>query len=82
MGKNISKSLKCGQKLLDHVKQAAEDAFKTSSKRVIQNKAETTGHLTGNKTADKITRFWKTSPNLIQKRTKRKYLEKNIYHQD
>ena len=57
MGKNISKSLKCGQKLLDHVKQAAEDAFKTSSKRVIQNKAETTGHLTGNKTADKITRF-------------------------
>ena len=57
MGKNISKSLKCGQKLLDHVKQAAADAFKTSSKRVIQNTAETTGHLIGNKTADKITRF-------------------------
>ena len=82
MGKNISKSLKCGQKLLDHVKQAAADAFKTSSKRVIQNKAETTGHLIGNKTADKITRFWKTSPNITQKQIKKKHLEKNIYHQN
>ena len=57
MGKNISKSLKCGQKVPDHVKQAEAHAFKTSSKRIIQNTAETTGHLIGNKTADKITRF-------------------------
>ena len=57
MGKNISKRLKCGQKLPDHVKQAEAHAFKTSSKRVIQNTADTTGHLIGNKTADKITRF-------------------------
>ena len=35
IGKNISKSLntKCSQKLLDHAKQFATDAFKTSSKK-------------------------------------------------
>ena len=38
IGKNISKTLnsKYGQKLLDHVKRSATDAFKTSLKRVIQ----------------------------------------------
>ena len=38
MGKNINKSLnsKYSQNLLDHAKQSATDAFKTSSKRVIQ----------------------------------------------
>ena len=36
IGKNISKSLKYSQKLLDHAKQSAPDALKTSSKRVIQ----------------------------------------------
>ena len=30
-------------------------AIKTASKRVIQKTAETNGHLTGNKIADKIT---------------------------
>ena len=37
--KNISKRLsgKYSQKLFDHAKQSAADAFKTSSKRVIQN---------------------------------------------
>ena len=48
-GKNISKSLsgKYGpcklamrQKLLDHAKQSATNAIKTSSKRVIQKTAE------------------------------------------
>ena len=36
--KNISKILsgKCRQKLLDHAKQSAKDALKSSSKRVIQ----------------------------------------------
>ena len=36
IGKNISKSLntKCSQKLLDHAKQFAADAFKTSSKKI------------------------------------------------
>ena len=39
IGKNISKSLigKYSQKLLDHAKQSATGALKTSSKRVIQN---------------------------------------------
>ena len=38
IGKNISKSLnsKSNQKPLDHAKQSAADAFKTSSKRDIQ----------------------------------------------
>ena len=42
VGKNISKSLsgKYSQKLIDHVKQSATDAFKTSSKGVIQKPAE------------------------------------------
>ena len=40
----------------------ATDGFKTSSKRVIQKIAETTGDLIGNKIADKIRRALKTSP--------------------
>ena len=41
---------------LDHPKQSEANAFKTSSKRVIQKKkAEATGDLIGNKFADKIT---------------------------
>ena len=41
IGKNISESLnsKYCQKLLDHAKQSATDALKTSSKRVIQKTA-------------------------------------------
>ena len=47
MGKSISKSLssKDSQKLLDHAKQSATDALKTSSKRVIQETAEATGDI-------------------------------------
>ena len=50
---NISKNLsgKYNQKLLDHAKQSETDAFKTSSKRVIQKPAEETGDLVGNKIA-------------------------------
>ena len=53
IGKNINKSLNCkyNQKLLDHAKQSATDAFKTSSKRVMQKTAETTSDLIGNKLA-------------------------------
>ena len=49
---NISKSWnsKYSQKLLDHAKQSATDAFKTS-KRVIQT-AEATSDLIENKIAD------------------------------
>ena len=42
IGKHIGKNLRgiYSWKLLDHVKQSAADAFRTSSKRVIQNSAE------------------------------------------
>ena len=56
IGKNNSKNL-CGkynQESLDHGKQSATDAFKTSSKRVIQKTAEKTGDLFGKKIANKI----------------------------
>ena len=47
IGKNIIKSLKSkySQKFIDHAEQSATDAFKTSSKRVIQKKAEATADL-------------------------------------
>ena len=58
IGKNISKNLsgKYSQKRLDHAKQSAADILKTSSKRVIQKKAEATGDLIDNKIADNITK--------------------------
>ena len=64
IGKNRSKSLNSqySQKLLDHAKQSATDAFKPFSKRVIQKIAETTGDLIGNKITDKITRVSRTLP--------------------
>ena len=52
---------KYSQKLLDYVKQSVTDALKTSSKRVIQKTAETTGDLIDNKIANKITRVSKNS---------------------
>ena len=64
IGKNISKSLKgkyspgvlvMRQKLLDHAKQSATDAFKTASKRAIQKTVEATSDLIGDKIANKIT---------------------------
>ena len=39
---------------LDHAKQSATDAPKTTSKKVIQKKVEATGDLICNKTTDKI----------------------------
>ena len=42
-------------KLLDSAKKSATDAIKTASKRAIQETAEATSELIGNKTADKIT---------------------------
>ena len=64
IGKNTSKSLdsKYSQKRLDHAKESATDAFKTSSKRVIQKRVEATSDLIGNRFAHKITRVSKTSP--------------------
>ena len=66
IGKNINKSLSgkyspgilaACQKLFDHAKESATDALKTSSKRVIQETAEATGDMTGNKIVKKITKI-------------------------
>ena len=56
IGKNISKILagKYSQKVLHHAKQSANDAFKTTSKRVFQKTVEAIGDLIGNKIADRI----------------------------
>ena len=88
-GKNISKSLssKYSHKLLDHAKQCATDALKSVSKRAIQEIAEATGDLIGNKIADKIVRASKTSPqnNLVNNKEeilREKYIspeERQIY---
>ena len=63
MGNSISKNLsgKYSQTLLDHLTQSATDAFKTSSKRVIQKTVEATGDLTGIKIANKIMEVSKNS---------------------
>ena len=55
--KNIGKtsSSKYSQKIIDHAKQSATDAFKTTSKREIQKTAEATGDLIRNKIANKGT---------------------------
>ena len=52
MGKTLSN--KCSQKILDTFNKSTTDAIKTASKRAIQEAAEATGDLTGNKIADKI----------------------------
>ena len=63
-GKNRSENVsnKYSHKGLDHTKQSATDALKTTSKRAIQETAEATCDLIGNKIADKITRVSKASP--------------------
>ena len=64
MSKNDGKKLsrKCSQKFLDHAKESASNAVKTTSKQGIQKKAEATGDLIDNKIADKITKVSRTSP--------------------
>ena len=64
IGKNSSKSLssKYSQKFLDNAKQFAAEALKTSSKIAIQETAEASGDLIGNKIADRITKVSTTSP--------------------
>ena len=59
ISRNISKNLrgKYSQKPVDHAKQSAADALKTTSKIVIQKTAGATGDLIGNKVADKITKI-------------------------
>ena len=52
---------KNSEKLLDHAKQSATDAFKTASKRANQKTPEATGDLIGNKIANRITKVSKNS---------------------
>ena len=52
---------KYSQKLVDTAKKSATDAIRTASKRAIQNTAEATGDLFGNKIADKVTSASKKS---------------------
>ena len=54
--KNKGKSLsdKYSQKLRNPAKQSATNTLKTTSKRAIQQTAEATGDLNGNKIADEI----------------------------
>ena len=62
-GKNITKNVsgKYSQERLDHAKQSATDALKTTSKRVIQKTEEVAGDLIGSKTADKIIKVSRNS---------------------
>ena len=46
---------KYGKRLMDTATKTGIDAEKTASKRVVQQSAEATGDLIGNKIADKIT---------------------------
>ena len=58
------------------LKKSATDALKTSSKRVIQKTAETTGDLIGNRIANIITKVLKNSQqNNSETVTKKNYKE-------
>ena len=59
-GKNLS--YKYSQTLLDSAKKSITDAINIASKRAIQETAEASGDLIGNKIADKITSVSKKSP--------------------
>ena len=50
---------KYGKKLIDTATKARIDAAKSASKRVVQRNAKATGHLIGNKVADKLSSFTK-----------------------
>ena len=58
VAKNMSN--KHSQKLLGSTKKSTTDAIKTASKRAIQNTAEATGDIIGNKIADRITSISKS----------------------
>ena len=51
---------KYGKKLIDAATKQGIDAAKAASERVVQKTAEATGHLIGNKIADKITSICKS----------------------
>ena len=59
MARNLTN--KYGEKLLNSAKKSTTDAIKIASNRTIQNTAEKTGDLIGNKIQDKIISISKTS---------------------
>ena len=59
MGRNLTN--KYGEKILNSTKKSTTDAIKIASNRTIQNTAEKTGDLIGNKIQDKIISISKTS---------------------
>ena len=66
---------------IDNAERSATNAFRTSSKRVIQKTAEANGGLIGNKIANRITKVSKNSQqnNLktIKKQQKKEILKKD-----
>ena len=85
--KNIGRTLsnKYGQKLVDTAEKSETDALKIVSKRAIQKRAEATGDLVGNKTANKITSTSKkpaSEPHAVSNEIpKERYISTNIYRQ-
>ena len=77
IGKNISKNLIDiqSQKRFDHAKQSTKDAFKTASKRAIQQRKEAAGDLTGNKIV-KLQRFRNIHNKIIQKQLQMRMMTK------
>ena len=65
---------KYGKKLMGTATKTRIDAAKTASKRVIQITAETTGHLIGNKIADKTTSVGKSKENDKTKKREEIYI--------
>ena len=63
------------QKLLDHAKQSATDALRTTSKKEIQKTAEPTRILIGNNFATKITKNSQQKNSKNFSRTEEKLIE-------
>ena len=85
IAKNISKILsgKYSQNFIDHAKESATDARKTTSNGVTQKTSEATGDLILNKIPSKISKVSKTSQQNNSKTDKmsmkKKLLLKDIY---
>ena len=79
IGKNISKNLsgKYSQKI-DHTKHSATDVLKTSSRRVIHKTPEASRDLSGNKSANKITKVLKNLETVTNENHKE--ISKERYH--
>ena len=62
------------KKLMDTATKTGIDTAKTASKWVVQNTAESTGDLIGNKIADKITSLGKTKSKEKEKEEQETYI--------